>query len=192
MNPNHDAKGLFAAADSGGSGGGGTAGSTGGKNPPRSLDEQKAMIQELLHEPSATDKGRQSRRYRMIDAAEADRIKNDTGLDVSGYVHSAAKSEMNHILNEHGVGNESRQQHVPVTEADFLKIPEIVANPDSTKRLPRKGNEDVDRIEHKKRFNGTTFVVEEVRIGKKELALKSMHKVASGTTNAGAGAPPQS
>ena len=113
---------------------------------------------------------------------EAARLLAQTGLDLRGYTHMIDKSAINHIFKNHGVGREWRQQHIPVTEEDILRVPEIVANPDSSKKLPQKSR-DIECIEHKKRDDGITFIVEEVRTGKKRLALKSIHKV---TTGAGA------
>jgi hypothetical protein len=182
MNENHDAKGLFASADAGGSFGGADKGKPARKfsNPDPGLtpSQQSHLMREIVR--SKEDKGPQ--KYRLVDKAEAKRLKKETGLDVSGCVHSAAKSEVNHILSRHGLGKEWRKDHLPVTEDDFAMVPEIVAKPDSSKLLPRRPRDRNDHIQHQKRINGHIFVVEEVRKGGRaggQLALTSVHKVAA-------------
>ncbi len=187
VNPNHDAKGLFAAADSGGSTGGvGGAGKSSFSNadPGLTASEQAALIRSIVR--SKGDKGPQ--KYRLVDRPEAERLKKETGLDLSGCVHSAGKSEINHILSGHGEGNEWREGQSPITEDDLAMVPEIVAHPDSTKLLERKPKDRHEQIRHQKRVDGHIFAVEEVRVGGRaggQLALKSMHKVATSAAGAG-------
>ncbi len=62
-----------------------------------------------------------------------------------------------------------------VTKEDFERIPEILESPDSIS-YGGKDKRGLDIIRYEKQFNGTTYIAEEVRTGRKELAFQSMWK----------------
>lgn len=123
--------------------------------------------------------------YRRVDDRESKRIKSETGLDVAGFMHMIDKSAVNHILNRHGPGKEQRKNQIPVTKEDIAGIPEITAMPDSIERSPKKNKLALDVIRYRKRQNNIIFVVvEEIRPGRKKLAVATMYKVATGVEGA--------
>ncbi|MCR4416101.1 MAG: hypothetical protein NUV77_27105, partial [Thermoguttaceae bacterium] len=147
------------------------------------LLRQKDLIRSVVESKISTAREPGAVDYRPVDETEARRLESQTGLDLRGYVHMVDKSAINHIFKEYGLGREWRRHHGPVTGDDILRVAEIFAAPDSSRLLPRKGR-DIDAIEHRKRFDGITFVIEEVRTGKKRLALQTMYKVEAGATGA--------
>jgi hypothetical protein len=49
-------------------------------------------------------------------------------------------SAVRHFIARHGAGREKRPDHVPVTDADFEQIPDIISRPD---RIEYAGNTDL-------------------------------------------------
>ncbi|MFH1743376.1 MAG: hypothetical protein ABIH23_30590 [bacterium] len=122
--------------------------------------------------------------YRRVDDQESERIKAATGLEVTGFIHMIDKSAVNHILNKHGPGNETRGGSIPVTREDIARIPEITATADSIVYEGKSKRLRLEVIRYRKRENGITFVVVEVRNGRRKLAVITMYKVATGGTDA--------
>ncbi|MDR2963467.1 MAG: hypothetical protein LBU90_07550 [Bacteroidales bacterium] len=91
------------------------------------------------------------------------------------YYHTIDNNAIAHTLKRHGSKNECLQGQIPITETDFSKISYIINNYDTIKieKNPRK--QDVI-IYSKEYADGTIYYVEEVRIGRKELAMDSMRK----------------
>ncbi len=99
------------------------------------------------------------------------------GLDLTGFKHLIDGSAVRHVLKNHGDAKvEQRRGQLPVTEADFERLPELVAAPDrvvfgTKNRLGR------DQIAYAKRMDdGSILYMEEVRTGRKELAAVSLRK----------------
>lgn len=110
-----------------------------------------------------------------VDETEAAKIKEATGLDVEGYVHSVDGAAIKHVLKVHGDPKEALRGQVPVTPEDFNHIPEIIAEPDeieagelSALKLPT--------ILYRKRIGDVFYYVEELRTGRRKLAAKSLYK----------------
>lgn len=121
---------------------------------------------------------REAVRYAVVSSDVATRIREVIGVDVSLYRHTVDAMAMKHAMSQHGHASEQSRGQLPVTEADFERIPEIVANPDLVEAA---GVDAKNRplIRYTKRFNGTTYYVEEVRKGRRELAAKTMWKAPS-------------
>lgn len=107
----------------------------------------------------------------------AEKVKQVTGIDVTGWVHGIDEAAIRHIIKEHGdnLVEESRGQ-IAVTPQDISRINEIVQNPDSIEKgypLPN-GNETVI---YKKTIEGTSIYVQEMRDGRRKLTAKTMWKV---------------
>ena len=186
VNPNHDAKGLFAAADSGGSTGGVAAPANQAFPMPTPPDGVRAGGP---HPEHRAVEGRWPQKYRLVDRPEAERLKKETGLDLSGCVHSAGKSEINHILSGHGEGNEWREGQSPITEDDLAMVPEESSltpiQPSFWNGNPRIGT---SKFVIKSGSTGTYLRSKRCRVGGRaggQLALKSMHKVATSAAGAG-------
>ncbi|MEW6234076.1 MAG: hypothetical protein AB1656_01695 [Candidatus Omnitrophota bacterium] len=105
---------------------------------------------------------------------EAERIREITGIDVVDYVHIIDKDGVNHVIGKHGEGKE-RKGVEPITKEDFYLIPQIVGNADE---IMKGGVNDkgLKVIKYKKRINGDVYYLEEIRYGKKKLALVTFYK----------------
>ncbi|MFG0262870.1 MAG: hypothetical protein ACF788_10815 [Novipirellula sp. JB048] len=146
-----------------------------GRPGQRKLSGTHPTVKDLVRDAIAkkTRGGDQWIDYSHVSTDQADRIRESTGLDVTGYVHQMQDSDILHAIGRHGI--EEGGQQVPITAEDFEKVPEIVSNPD-TITLAGKTRDGKDVIRYEKRDNGTTYVAEEVRSGRRKLAFKSMWK----------------
>ena len=89
--------------------------------------------------------------------------------------HTLDNSAVRHTLKSHGSKKETLRGQIPVTEKDLMRIPEIVAAYDSLSI--GKNNRSQDVVIYTKHLeNNTTIVVEEVRIGRHELATCTIYK----------------
>ena len=143
------------------------------------LDEYKdaqEKIQRLLNADKDTSKGVQRETIGKVTEQQAKVIQDALGIDVSGYKHTIDKSEIGHIFNNHGdIKQEENRGQIAVNNDDFARIPEILANPDKIE-YSDKNDKGLETITYTKAFNGTTYIIEEIRTGKKELALNTMYK----------------
>ena len=98
--------------------------------------------------------------FLKIDTEQAQTIKEITGVEVKGYVHSLDNSGVLHAL-----------KHKNISVADLLLIPFIIENYD----FIGKGKED-NTIVYKKIINQEYYYVEEIRTGRKKLDLKTLYK----------------
>ena len=114
--------------------------------------------------------------YAPVSADTAAKIKAATGQDVTGYKHFIDHEAMVHIARTHGPGFEKESNQVPLAKEDFEKIPQIVNNPDKVEKGATTGR-GLPSVKYTKRFNGTTYYVEEQWSGEKVLAAKTMYKV---------------
>lgn len=90
------------------------------------------------------------------------------------YVHVVDNNAIRHTLNHHGGEAEVARGQVPLTEEILLSIPEIVTHYDSLTTSKNRRGQDV--ILYSKTYdNGVTVYVEEVRSGRKELAMDTMY-----------------
>jgi hypothetical protein len=107
----------------------------------------------------------------LVDAAK------ENGLDIAGHNHVIDGSAVRHVLNRHSdEGVESSRGQLPVTDADFERIPDLVGSPDAVV-FGTKTRGKRDQIGYIKRLeDGNTLYLEEVRTGRKELAAVSMRK----------------
>ena len=106
----------------------------------------------------------------------ADRIKADTGIDVAGFTHVLDRSGVRHAIKQHGdPKREAARGQLPVTEADFALLPEVLANPDTIENAG-KTKQGRDAIRYSKAIGDQIFYVEEVRTGRKRLAPVTMYK----------------
>jgi phage-Barnase-EndoU-ColicinE5/D-RelE like nuclease3 len=106
--------------------------------------------------------------YHAVSPLEADRIKREVGLDVSGYVHSLDEAAVRHILNRHGPNGTADQSLSP---ADFEDLPTLVGQADSI-----ASGHVVGTIEYRKKLGADWIVIEERRTGRRKLALVTMFK----------------
>lgn len=112
--------------------------------------------------------------YLPVDQAFADKVRM-LGLDVSGFVHSIDDSSIFHIKNRHG--NEKNPNQVSWTDEDFLRLPEVVGDPDDIELGAETSSNRNQALRVSKQFeDGTVIVVEEVRKGRRKLMLQTAYK----------------
>ena len=91
------------------------------------------------------------------------------------YKHTIDNNSINHAMNRHSSEREKLQGQIPITENDIENIGDVIDNYDSIETERNKRGQDV--IIYTKQYNdGTTFYIEEVRTGRKELAMQSIRK----------------
>lgn len=104
-----------------------------------------------------------------VREATAKTVKSATGLDINGYTHEVDNYGLRHALKEHS------NDPTPLRPEDFAKIPEIIEAPDHVE-MSNKTKGGLKAVIYRKRFNGHTYYVEEIRTGRKTLTLKTMYK----------------
>jgi phage-related protein (TIGR01555 family) len=114
--------------------------------------------------------------YGAVGKEEAARLQGQAeGMpDVSGYTRIIDNYAIRHIQAGHGDPNtESRRGQLAITKDDIAMIPDIVSSYDKAEAIETGGR---DGIGYTKRINGTVYYIEELRVGRKELAAVSMRK----------------
>lgn len=100
-----------------------------------------------------------------------------------GYSHAADMFAVRHALSRHGdAKTEAKQGQLPLVDADIAAIPQIIEEADALilgAKTPR-GQDIVGSL--KRMPDGTVLYLEEVRSGRKTLAMTSMRKY-PGTTD---------
>ena len=101
---------------------------------------------------------------------------NDQGLQVdNNYNHVIDNNAIRHTLKKHSGKNEGKRGQIPITDADFENIRDVVEHYDGVEVVP--GNTSAQRIIYHKAYqDGTVIFVEEQRVGRKELAAVTMWK----------------
>ena len=92
------------------------------------------------------------------------------------YVHSLVGESVVHSRNKHGETAEKRNDQLPVTDADYEMIPEVIRSPDSITRGAEKTRRGLDTIVYTKRVNGHVLIVEEVRTKRGKLTFHTIRK----------------
>lgn len=106
----------------------------------------------------------------------AQRVKQETGLDVAGFAHSLDESGVRHIFQKHGNAKaEAARGQVAVTEEDFARLPDVVAQPDKISR-GRDTDDGKPTVVFEKRMGDTVYYVQEVRNRRGKLAAKTLWK----------------
>lgn len=107
-----------------------------------------------------------------VDAAKA------AGFDISGYRHTADLYSIRHAIKQHGnQAKEEARGQVALTDEDFAALPDALMNPDQI-ILGTKNERGQNQVFSVKRLaDGTLLVIEEVRTGRRALAVQSMRKL---------------
>ena len=127
---------------------------------------------------ASTRKKGSSHIKKLLSAASNRHIADlkDKGVDISPeYNHTIDNNAINHALNRHSSDKEKEQGQIPLTEKDIEIVNDVIDNYDEIKTEKNSRGQDI--IIYKKRYtDGTTLYVEEVRTGRKKLAMASMRK----------------
>ena len=161
------------------------AGAEGQQTPTNNaqFEYYEGDMSSLVEESKATSQGL----IKKIISPASERLisdLNNEGVSIdSSYNHTIDNSGVRHILKQHGTSKEYKRGQIPITEDDFLLIEDIINNYDEILTEQNKRGQDV--IVYVKSYpDGTTYYVEEVRVGRKELAADSMYKRKNRLTDA--------
>lgn len=97
--------------------------------------------------------------------------KKNFNLDVDGYYHFMDSDIVRHLIKRHGQASNDRN---PISIQDFLLIP--IIQKESDHRWVSKTKQGLMAITYVKKIVDTYYYVEEIRTGKKKLALKELRK----------------
>ena len=159
-------------------------GAKGGVNFSRGNEQQQTkQLRELAKQARAGGNDNKTVALRLVSSKEADLLK-DQGVDVDdSFTHTADMFAVRHALNRHGdAKTETKQGQLPIGEDDIAAIAQIVGAADALilgAKTPR-GQDIVSSL--KRLADGTVLYLEEVRSGRKTLAMTSMRKY-PGTTD---------
>ena len=140
----------------------------------------KGGIKSLIEESKKQGSGL----VKAIVANISDKLKADLhayGIDITDdYKHTLDNNAIKHALNRHGSEKERLQGQLPITEEDIENVSDVINNYDEINIEENKRGQK--NIVYKKSYpNGTTLYIEEVRTGRKELAMASIRKKATRT-----------
>jgi hypothetical protein len=140
------------------------------------MKEAKQKIKKILSADKDTSKRIHDKLFE-VSPEIAQKIKEITGIDVSGYKHSIDKSEINHAINRHSNNKvEQSRSQLPITDEDLLNIPEILVAPDNIVGL-KKDKMGRETIAFEKNIgDGNTLVYAAILTGRRELAFQTMFK----------------
>jgi hypothetical protein len=112
----------------------------------------------------------------VISDKEAQKLKDLTGLDLENYERIVDNFAIKHALNKHGhAGVEKLRGQIAISKDDFEYIPEIVGNPDKIE-TGEKNRRNADLLKYTKNIDEKIVYVEEIRKGRKQLALQTLYK----------------
>ena len=104
----------------------------------------------------------------------------DLGIVIDDtYKHTLDNSAVRHAIKTHGSPKEVLRGQIPITNDDLMRIPEIVSSYEALTTEKNKRGQDVI-IYTKTMADGITFYVEEIRLGRHELAASTMYKKKKG------------
>lgn len=101
----------------------------------------------------------------------------ENGIDLADMTHSADTAAIRHILNRHtDEAVEKSRGQLPIREADLRAIGAVLAAPDRVVFGVRNERSQDLVVLVKELSDGTTIYIEEVRTGKRKMALASMRR----------------
>lgn len=69
--------------------------------------------------------------FMIVPEKTAERVKNETGLDIKGYTCTVVGQNLTHAEKRHGEGNESDSRQLPISRTDLIRLPTILSSPDT-------------------------------------------------------------
>jgi hypothetical protein len=145
-------------------------------------DDPQAAIRNLVQRAKNPPAG--SRTHINIKLEYSNRIHplvseafKQAGVDVSGYTHVIDTSGIRHALKKHGSATtETPRGQLPITSVDLELLPQIVETPDYVSiGFLTKGTRNATVV-YVKRLGDEIILVEEARVGRKQLAVTTMMK----------------
>jgi len=95
------------------------------------------------------------------------------------YKHVMDNNAIRHVYNQHASENEILRGQIAITEKDIENIPEIVLHYDQLFTHKNRRGQDVI-VYSKESADGMITYVEEIRVGRKELAMDTIYKRKNG------------
>lgn len=115
---------------------------------------------------------------RVISKVSASLVEDLYSMGVvvdASWKHTLDNSAVRHAMKTHGSSREELRGQIPITKRDLLLIPYIVECYDLIRIEKNRRGQDV--IIYSKAMNdGVTYYVEEVRLGRHELAASTLYK----------------
>lgn len=141
--------------------------------PPPSVAELKPEIQKMYE---AARRGEQfSLSFGVVGPEEAAKIKELTGLDTLLHKHELHLDDIRHALQGHG--NELTRGQISLSQEDFVRYAEILADPHWIEKGRKPGS-----IIYSRRYpDGTIFAVER-QIKGKNLGFRTLWKQGLGSS----------
>lgn len=93
----------------------------------------------------------------------------------SSWFHTIDNSAVRHAIKSHGTHKEELRGQIPITNDDLMRIPEIVSSYDTIITEKNRRGQDI-LIYLKTMAEGIIYYVEEIRLGRHELATSTMYK----------------
>ncbi len=114
--------------------------------------------------------------FGKLSNEEIQKLKTETGLDLTDFNRVIDNYAILHTLNKHGnQKREEKQGQIAVIPTDFEMIPTITSQPDKIE-TGEKDSIGNDLIKYTKQIDNVYIYAEEIRKGKKELSAKTMYK----------------
>lgn len=112
----------------------------------------------------------------IINGELAQRIYDDTGVDVNGLNLTLRKSEIRKIFKDHGdIEREKLRGQISVTKQDMINIPKIISEPDEIIHDTQGFEGSGDAITFKKSMNGIVAAVTYLSKGPHDLIVQTMY-----------------
>lgn len=120
-----------------------------------------------------------------VSNSEVDEIKDQTGIDLTGYTREWDASGVRHAYRRHSSkSSRLKDNEVPLTEDSFSYAVDAIKEPDSIKLLPGRNKNNNEVIERRKTLSdGKVIYLEEVRTGRKKLVISSLRIEEPSTTD---------
>ena len=110
---------------------------------------------------------------RAVSDAHAQRIKDDTGLDVSGFRHAIETDQLRHAFENHGPGSSQDPTNIPITPELVSFYLDTVEDPDELDKVKRKKGSG-PTITYRKVIDGVAVIVQQIRAKDKKLVFFNM------------------
>ena len=140
-------------------------------------DEEKNRIG-AFYDFAVSEGGREFRieAYCDLSTEEAEKVAKVTAENVEGYYHVLDSHAVHHAMKKHGDERERLRGQLPITRSDFLYLPMVVTKPDSIE-FAGKTKPGRNALLYKKSIGEEIlFLVEEIRTGRKQLAMVTLYK----------------
>lgn len=140
-------------------------------------DNPAQTMRELAKQAQEEGNGNRTIELGEVAKWEAEAAR-DAGLAIDGYRHTADVYAIRHALKNHGKAPvEAKRGQLAITEDDIAAIPDVILQPDSIILGVQNARKQELVFSVKNMPDGTLLITEEVRIGRKTLALVSVRKV---------------